>query len=341
MVMSRLEDIIELIQTTNEVYFITAPGRVRTAFILVDDILEIALKSYLQDKVIALREKCQARFRDLGWVGDNNEGWLDRYFEHKIDVSKLIDELNGKPKPDQAQVEAELKIFDSKMLQHWSANDSKSRKHFPQVIREVKPFFTVSSSSTPHPAIELLDEALIRHDMRNDFYHDHKRSGYTINDDKCLNALCGLFDLMEYLFPGFKDPVTPKNHIPSFTEKVKGNNTVRCQIGVIRLKKAALGGQTELSEPYKVALEQIKKEYVEEDPRSSEQRLVHTVSFNFFNALQKEFVYRINKLRDRINEIDNMKRPNRSHQAEKHNKESLMQILQGQLDQINALLEPP
>ncbi|NJN59429.1 MAG: hypothetical protein HC879_19005 [Leptolyngbyaceae cyanobacterium SL_5_9] len=122
---------------------------------------------------------------------------------------------------------------------------------------------------------------------------------------------------------------------------MKGNNTVRCQIGVIRLKKAALGGQTELSEPYKVALEQIEKEYLEEDPRSSEQRLVHTVSFNFFNALQKEFIYRISKLRDRINEIDSMKRPTRKHQVEKHTKENLQQILQGQLDQINALLDIP
>lgn len=40
-----------------------------------------------------------------------------------------------------------------------------------------------------------------------------------------------------------------------FPSRIQKYNTVRCQIGVIRLKKAALGGQTELAEPYKVALE--------------------------------------------------------------------------------------
>lgn len=61
---------------------------------------------------------------------------------------------------------------------------------------------------------------------------------------------------------------------------------------------------------------------MEEDLRSAEQRLVHTVSLNFFNALQKKFIYRIGKLKNRIGEIDNMKRPKQSHNAEKYNKEN-------------------
>ena len=45
--MSQLSDIIELIRTTNEVYFINAPERVRAVFILVDDLVELSLKTYL------------------------------------------------------------------------------------------------------------------------------------------------------------------------------------------------------------------------------------------------------------------------------------------------------
>jgi hypothetical protein len=68
---------------------------------------------------------------------------------------------------------------------------------------------------------------------------------------------------------------------------------------------------------------------------------VHTVSDRFFQALQEEFEYRINQLRLRIFEIDHMRRQQRRHQTEKRNKENLIQILQGQLDQINALLGTP
>jgi hypothetical protein len=337
--MSRLDDIIDLIQTTNEVYFITAPGRVRTAYILVDDIVELTLKTFLQEKALEQRAACQTDLETAGLVTtQNHKTSLKRYYEAEIDVTELSNRL-GRGTAGVSTLQGHFASYP--LLQHWSANNPSARNTFDTVINEVKPFFPPSTSGEAHPVSDLLDEALQRHTTRNKFYHDHHQTGLTIDDDKCLRALCGMFDLMEYLFPGFKDLVTPKNNIPSFTEKVKDNNTVRCQIGVIRLKKAALGGQTELSEPYKVALEQIKKEYLEEDPRSSEQRLVHTVSFNFFNALQKEFVYRISKLRDRINEIDNMKRPTRNHQAEKHNKENLQQILQGQLDQINALLGTP
>lgn len=199
------------------------------------------------------------------------------------------------------------------LLQHWSANNPSARNTFDTVINEVKPFFPPSASGKAHPVSDLLDEAWQRHTTRNKFYHDHHQTGLTIDDDKCLRALCDLFDLMEHLFT-------------DFSAKIQRYNTVCCQIGVIRLKRATLGGKTELA-PYKVALEQIKKEHAEEDPRFAEQRLVHTVSYIFFNALQKEFVYRISKLKVRIDKIDNMKRPKRNHYAEKQNKENLFKIL--------------
>jgi hypothetical protein len=324
--MSRLDDIIDLIQTTNEVYFITAPGRVRTAYILVDDIVELTLKTFLQEKTLEQRAACQTDLESAGLVTtQNHKTTLKRFYEAEIDIAELSNRL-GRGTNSISTLQGHFASYP--LLQHWSANNPSARNTFDTVINEVKPFFPPSSSGVAHPASDLLDEALQRHTTRNKFYHDHQQTGLTIDDDKCLRALCSLFDLMEHLFP-------------DFLSRIQRYNTVRCQIGVIRLKKATLGGQTELKEPYEVALKQIKKEYLEEDPRSAEQRLVHTVSYNFFNALQKEFVYRINKLIERIDEIENMRRPTRSHHAEKHNKENLKQILQNQLDQINTLLDTP
>jgi hypothetical protein len=325
--MSRLDDIIDLIQTTNEVYFITAPGRVRTAYILVDDIVELTLKTFLQEKALEQRTACQTDLEAAGLVtSDRHRSNLRRYYEEEIDINDLSNSL-GRGAGGVPILQGHF--INYPLLQHWSANNPSARNTFDTVINEVKPFFPPSASGVAHPASDLLDEALQRHTTRNKFYHDHQQTGLTIDDDKCLRALCGMFDLMEYLFPDFID-------------KVKQNHTVRCQIGVLRLKKTSSIGQMELTQPYLNALEQIKKGHQYDiHERAIEHSLVHTVSDRFFQALQEEFEYRINQLRLRIFEIDHMRRQQRRHQTEKRNKENLIQILQGQLDQINALLGTP
>lgn len=323
--MSRLDDIIDLIQTTNEVYFITAPGRVRTAYILVDDIVELTLKTFLQEKTLERRRNCQSHLKSLGWIANHNRGWLRRYLEEEIDLTELSNRLVGKP--GTSNIQTELSPFEP--LQHWSANNPSARNTFDTVINEVKPFFPPSASGVAHPASDLLDEALQRHTTRNKFYHDHHQTGLTIDDDKCLRALCDLFDLMEHLFPGFID-------------KVKQNHTVRCQIGVLRLKKTASVGQMELSQPYSSALDQIKKGHQYDiQLRAIEHSLVHTVSDRFFRALCEQFKNKIAELQIRVDRINGMLRPQRKHLDEKTDKQQLIQILQGQLDQINVLLGTP
>lgn len=323
--MSRLDDIIDLIQTTNEVYFITAPGRVRTAYILVDDIVELTLKTFLQEKTLERRKNCQSHLESLGWIANHNQGWLRRYFEEEIDLAELSNRLVGRP--NTTNIQTELNPFEP--LQHWSANNPGARNTFDTVINEVKAFFPPSTSGVAHPASDLLDEALQRHTTRNKFYHDHQQTGLTIDDDKCLRALCGMFDLMEHLFPDFID-------------KVKQNHTVRCQIGVLRLKKTASVGQMELSQPYLTALDQIKRGHqYDVQQRAIEHSLVHTVSDRFFRALCEQFRNKVAELQTRIDKIDAMARPQRKHLDEKTDKQQLIHILQGQLDQINALLGTP
>ncbi|MGB3192871.1 MAG: hypothetical protein WBB43_25965 [Limnoraphis sp.] len=333
--MSRLDDIIELIQTTNEVYFITAPGRVRTAYILIDDIIELSLKIFLQEKAYEQRINCQ---RDLenarlvttekhlvkaGTLRDN----LRRYFEEKLNIEELSNNL----KLGTGGISILQGYFASyPLIRHWSANDPNSRKTFDKVIDDVKPFFALPTTAPvgtpPNPATSLLDEALIRHKTRNKFYHDQNLSGLDINDEKCLSALCAMFDLVEHLFPTFSD-------------EVKRKHTVRCQIGVLRLKQTASLGHRELSQPYEAALKLLKKGHKYDfESRSVEHSLVHTVSDRFFDSLREQFKNKIAKLQVRINKIDNMKRPRQDHIDEKNDTEKLIQILQKQLDQINALL---
>ncbi|MEG4853539.1 hypothetical protein QUB10_21970 [Microcoleus sp. B5-D4] len=324
--MSRLDDIIELIQTTNEVYFITAPGRVRTAYILVDDILELALKTFLQEKTIERREQCREELVNDGIIASQaHHKALTRFFEDEIDSTELCSKLGRTSNP--ASVESCLNSH--RDLNHWSANDPEARKEFQDVINEVKQEFLLSAGQTTSTVLTLLDEAFKRHRTRNKFYHDHHQAGLTINDEECLRALCNMFDLMEYVFPNIAD-------------EIKKNHTVRCQIGVLRLKQTASLGHRELSQPYEAALKLLKKGHKYDfERRSVEHSLVHTVSDRFFDSLREQFKNTIAKLQVRVNKIDTMARPKQDHIDEKNDKEKLIQILQKQLDQINALLGTP
>jgi hypothetical protein len=329
--MSRLDDIIELIQTTNEVYFITAPGRVRTAYILVDDIIELTLKIFLQEKAYEQRVNCQIDLESVSLVTSrNHKDSLRRYFEEKLNIGELSNEL-GRGTTGVPILQNHLVSFP--LIRHWSANDPNARHTFDRVIDDVKPFFALPTTAPvgtpPNPATSLLDEVLIRNKTRNKFYHDQNLSGLDINDEKCLSALCGMFDLVEHLFPAFSD-------------EVKSKHTVRCQIGVLRLKQTASLGHRELSQPYEAALQLLKKGHKYDlERRSVEHSLVHTVSDRFFGSLREQFKNKIAKLQVRLNKIDTMKRPRQDHIDEKNDTEKLIQILQKQLNQINALLGTP
>lgn len=319
--MSRLDDLISLIRTVNEVYFITSPERVKAAYLLVDDILELACKTFLQEKTLERREQCRAALEAANFINPTSNGHHKAFTcfcedDDDIDMTELCRKLG---QINQTNVENCINQFPR--LDHWSANNPESFIEFGDIINEVKQEFTANSSVQT-----LLDEAFNRHKTRNKFYHDHHQAGLTINDERCLKALCEMFDLMEHLFPEFLD-------------KVRLNHTVRCQIGVLRLKKTASVGQMELSQPYVNALDQIKKGHQYDiQHRAVEHSLVHTVSARFFRALCEQFRNKVAELQTRIDKIDSMARPQQKHRAEKTDKQQLIQILQGQLDQINALL---
>lgn len=331
--MSRLDDLISLIRTVNEVYFITAPERVKAAYLLVDDILELACKTFLQEKTLERREQCRAALMAANFINPNSNGHFkafDRFCEDDIDIGELCNKLG---QTNQVSVASHINQFSN--LNHWSVNSPEFFIDFGGVINEVKQEFLANLS-----VLSLLDEAFIRHKTRNKFYHDHHQAGLTINDERCLKALCEMLDLMEILFPDFVD-------------KVKQNYTVRCQIGVLRLKQTASLGQSEVNQPFLNALAQINEQIRKEDKkrkkddvpnvpqRAIEHSLVHTVSDRFFKALQEEFIYQIDQLKLENLNIDNRKRRQRKYEIEKSHNENLMRILQGQLDQINALLGTP
>ncbi|MBD2126681.1 hypothetical protein NDI39_05955 [Microcoleus sp. ZQ-A2] len=323
--MSRLDDIIELIQTTNEVYFITAPGRVRTAYILVDDIVELSLKIFLQEKTQERRTSCRSALELAGIICSNNHRKrLREYFEEDIDINALSTGL-GMGASGVATLQIQLAPFEP--LQHWSANDPEARKLFDDVIDEVRNFFPLLPSGEPDPMSNMLDEVLSRHKRRNKFYHDHQQVGVTINDDQCLHALCSMFDLIGILFPGIAARIQENK-----------NKIIRCQIGVLRLKLAAHGSQ-DLKEPYNKALEQLERSHrITKWSDNFEHSILHTVSESFFITLREQLREAIAQRQRRIDKINGMRKPNPGQRAELADNQRLMIILNQQLADIESLV---
>jgi hypothetical protein len=321
--MSQLSDIIELIRTTNEVYFITAPERVRAVFILVDDLVELSLKTYLYHYTKNQRELCKKDLEANGLVqNDAHKTVLENYFNGRTDINNLAQRLGQNGAPALASLQTRLNAFGD--LQHWSINKPETRKDFDDVVNEVKRL-----QPTNIPLTDLLDKAFQRHSLRNKLYHDHHSTGWSIKDEKCLEAMCELFDLLNMLFP-------------DFLVEVKRKPTVSCQIGVLRLKFAAHQGRNEVAQPYLDALSAIKKDHrYDVEPRSVEHSLVHTVSDRFFRALREEFTNKIAELQSRVNRIGQMKVVKAEQRAEQADKQRLMGILQQQLNDINTLLGIP
>jgi hypothetical protein len=267
---SQLENLIELIRTVNEVYFITAPERVRAAYILVDDIVELSLKTFLYDHTVQQRDACQASLEGAGVVTSNSHRTsLQTYFRSEMTIDELATGLGHASATLRPSFDALMAPFDH--LQHWSAQQSGPHVGFHQAVQDVRAIYPTNTRLQT-----LLDDIFNRHERRNQLYHDHQHTVWSIGDRRCLQAICDMFELLEILFQNFLSTI--QNH-----------STVRCQIGVLRLKLAAEGSD-ELKEPFKEALDQVQRNHrYDLDPRAIEHSLIHTVSNRFFIALKDEF----------------------------------------------------
>lgn len=383
--MSQLENLIELIRTVNEVYFITAPERVRAAYILVDDIVELSLKTFLYEHTKSQREQCLADFQAAGLLTSNNRrrvlksyfsgaagladlatrlrtneqairqrlapyhhtpeqqanckaeftsaGWLptlteeqafDDYFSGDISLADFATALGQQ----ENELASKLESFGD--LCHWSVNALNQHVGFYRVVTDVKALFPASSAES-----SMIQATLDRHESRNRLYHDHHHTAWSVSDVRCLRAMCDLFDLLELLFPDFND-----------TLKASKYKTVRCQIGVLRLKLKSEEGQNELVQPYRNALQILQREHVYDlHERSVEHSIVHTVSDSFFRALRDEYRAVVAELELRVNKLQEMmqdpRRKRRDHPGEYTRKSQRLALFREQLSEIEALLGTP
>jgi hypothetical protein len=295
---------------------------VRTAYILVDDISELALKTYLQEQTLNRREDCQNYLEQQSWVtSSGHRSQLRRYYEETDSIQDLCRSLGRTGPNDVNNLQNMMAPFEP--LQHWSANDPNARKTFDDIIDEVKDLQSAGSTS-----LNLLDNILARHKQRNKFFHDHHQSGLTVDDEKCLRAICDLYNLMETLFP-------------DFTILVQNHKVLRCQIGVLRLKLAAIGSSDVIA-VYNQTLEEFGSNHtLNRWSQNFEHSILHTVSERFFSALRTQFNQSLAQLETRINTINNMSRPQAKHHRELEDKSQHASVLREQLRALEMLFNTP
>ncbi|RXE57627.1 hypothetical protein [Acetivibrio mesophilus] len=92
--MSRIDDLIDLIQTTNEVYLMNPSMNIRSAYIQIDDLCELSMKSFLQMNIqnwTPLKPNGQSfkSFRNIV-----NE--INNYFSNRQDVVTLTTRIKDR-----------------------------------------------------------------------------------------------------------------------------------------------------------------------------------------------------------------------------------------------------
>ncbi|MEM7539324.1 MAG: hypothetical protein AAF639_44620 [Chloroflexota bacterium] len=353
--MAQLENLIELIRTVNEVYFITAPERVRAAYILVDDTIELALKTHLHAEAIQQQTQCKKELKENKFVVSKTERVPESYFSGEIDIQTFVDALGlvvneesattkieeqinaGKIRPEDKEVmitrllhqpREKLKAFNALLEQYWMANhwslqSKESHVGFYSLVKDMRRL---------HPDNKrlnvLLEDIFTRHKNRNRMYHDHEHAGWIVSDKNCLQAICAMFELMELLFDDFQ-------------EQVQRYSTVGCQIAVLQLKLAMeeSGNKQQLEERYEKAVKHLRTRYSKiTGERAVEHTLIHNGSGDFFQRLRSEFQERVSHLQAEVYRIENLQKPRPASLANLNTCRNELSVLKPKLQEIEKLL---
>lgn len=91
--MSRLDDLIDLIQTTNEVYLMNPSMNIRSAYIQIDDLCELSIKSFLQMNIQNWSSlKQNGRYKSFYDIVNE----INTFFNNRQDVIELTTRIKDR-----------------------------------------------------------------------------------------------------------------------------------------------------------------------------------------------------------------------------------------------------
>ena len=304
--MSRLDDLIDLMQSACETYLINPSRNGRAAYIQVDNLCELAMKTWLYEDSKQRQKQCLVDLNAQKMATTaKQKGNLIGYFERKNSVAITISELGFTAQSTQAiefnritslhnQPEPEEPLFD------WQSHDPPTRpKSFHDVLREVEARHT---QVTPHTATmqAALTRIQERRDKRNQFFHDPSLSGLTVSDEACQYAFLDFDCLAACLFPA------------DYPDRIKSNPVVRAHLVILRLKHRS--EHTRLAtEFYRQSLLRYKSISVPAGEGIFEYHALYEDAGSFCDRIYERFYDSITKSENEIRRIEGMRRRTTEH----------------------------
>ena len=300
-------------------FYLVAPGRNdRSVYIQVDDICELAMKSWLHADTLRRQNECIEALETLHLISSNrHKNEVRDFFNGKIKHHQLKTtlHLNG-PRNQAKRSVLNQTLRQYQAPQEWSADKGGRFKLFPDIIREIKVLLPIADPSgtinLAHQELhEVLDNIQGRRDKRNGFFHDHEQTELTIAPQECLNALNDLYRLCELLFDEQFKIERQKQEWVAF----------RVQVALIRLRKNSerRGRNLQLYEGFLRRQPEIR---MSATLGFYEYRLLHNDAFALEDSLRTLFDKEIIANKEVVKRIDAMNRPKISHLSERQQAEA-------------------
>jgi len=296
LIKARVDELINLIRAANDIYLINPARNVRTAYILIDNMCELAIKSYLQAKAKRNQEACRANLEAANIVTtDGHRRSLQEYYSRKRTQAELETGLGATGGSLQADLRNRLDSHQP--LLDWSGG----HKSFYHITCEVKRLDPLPANATLHA---ILDNLATRHERRNDFYHDPDMSGLTTSEEDCLRAFCALYDLMSELFG------------EDYRDCLAGNHIARAQIAFIRLVLRGFSFQR-VYEHWQAVVQSMGKITLAPNSLGHTYRLIYEDPQGFYDELCRYFGGLIRDNQTEIEHIDGLQRQKREQRLKR------------------------
>jgi len=299
--MSRVDDLIDLIQSANEIYLINPARNVRSAYIQIDDLCELVMKSWLQIDTTNRQEKCISALEANNLAKTQaHQNRVREYFEGsrtQVDLEKALGIVTSSN-----QALLLLQIFKSHdPVANWSSTKGNNRfKNFRDITGEVKSRRPLKTNTDLH---EILGRVNERREMRNRLFHDQDWSGVTIDERKCLLAFADLYGLAGQLFE------------TEFTERLQANPVVRAQVAVIKLHLQSFHAGAAY-ESYQQVLRQRGKVCLESNRLGHEFCALYEDASGFLRKIRYSLDDEILERENKIQRISSLSKPTKRHTRE-------------------------
>ena len=320
--MSRLDDLIDLIQSANEVYLINPKRNARLAFIQIDDLCELAMKSWLQIDTYSRQDSCLKQLKAQCIVSDTSskhEKAVKDFFAREQTQAQLEVNLGiSRNTSKKHTLDAELLVcsFLEGFLEDWVSKDENGNfKGFETVIREIK---ARRSAPSDQPLHDVLNSFSDRRKTRNNFFHNQDLSGLTVSEEQCLLAFLDLYKLAYLCFGN------------DFLQKLLTNPIVQAQMILMKLK-LRFEKTTVAAEHYRQILNKRGMLSVHPGSFGYDLCFLYEDAVTFTQSIKNHFD---SQILDRQNKMDDINRKQRVYQ--KHRDELVK--LQAQINLLNDVV---